>query len=135
MISARNCIKAKIKGVAKGAILAYVRSENGLNASVPVAAADRLALAAGKEAYFIFKAPSVIIVKDEDMMLSAQNQLPGVITSIEEGAVNCSVTVKTDAGDIVGMVTKASRERMDLKPGDSVSAVIKASSMMVGVKQ
>ena len=68
------------------------------------------------------------------MKISARNTLSGTIKSIEMGAVNNEVTIKLAPGVVLtSVVTKASCERLGLKVGDSAYALIKASSVMIGV--
>ncbi len=68
------------------------------------------------------------------MKISARNTLRGTIKSIEMGAVNNEVTIELAPGVVLtSVVTKASCERLGLKVGDSAYALIKASSVMIGV--
>ncbi|MCS6173157.1 TOBE domain-containing protein [Shewanella baltica] len=68
------------------------------------------------------------------MKISARNTLSGTIKSIEMAAVNNEVTIELAPGVVLtSVVTKASCERLGLKVGDSAYALIKASSVMIGV--
>lgn len=68
------------------------------------------------------------------MKNSARNTLSGKITAIEIGSVNNEVTIELAPGVVLtSVVTKASCERLNLKVGDSAYALIKASSVMIGV--
>ncbi|ACK47233.1 TOBE domain protein [Shewanella baltica OS223] len=68
------------------------------------------------------------------MKISARNTLSGTIKSIEMGAVNNEVAIELAPGVVLtSVVTKASCERLGLKVGDSAYALIKASSVMIGV--
>ncbi|MEI8615255.1 molybdopterin-binding protein [Shewanella sp. PP-He15 brown] len=70
------------------------------------------------------------------MKISARNTLSGTIKSIEMGAVNNEVTIELAPGVVLtSVVTKASCERLGLKVGDSAYAIIKASSVMIGVDE
>jgi molybdopterin-binding protein len=63
------------------------------------------------------------------MKLSARNTLPGTIRQIDMGAVNAEVTIEVAPGiTIVSIITI-----VGLKEGANAYAVIKASSVMVGV--
>jgi molybdate transport system regulatory protein len=68
------------------------------------------------------------------MKISARNTLPGTVRKIEEGAVNAEVTLEI-APDIriVSVVTLDAVRSLRLKPGDRAYAVIKASSVMIGI--
>jgi len=68
------------------------------------------------------------------MKLSARNTLPAIIRKIEEGAVNAKVTVELAPGlVIVSIITLDAAKNLRLKVGDRAYAVIKASSVMIGV--
>lgn len=68
------------------------------------------------------------------MRISARNQLAGKVKAIETGAVNAELTIELAGGqEIVAIITKHAVERLGLKPGSKAYAVIKASSVMVGV--
>ena len=66
------------------------------------------------------------------MELSARNLIPGKIKNITVGMVNAEVVIEIVPGvEVVSVITKNSVERMGLKVGDSVKAMVKASSVMV----
>jgi len=66
------------------------------------------------------------------MPLSARNKIEGVIKGIEKGEVASTVKIEiTKPAIITSMITKEAAEDLDLKAGDKVEAVIKASEVMV----
>jgi molybdopterin-binding protein len=68
------------------------------------------------------------------MKISARNTLKGRVKQIEPGAVNTEVTVELPGGiEIVSIITKRSAADLGLAKGKDVYAVIKASSVMIGV--
>ena len=68
------------------------------------------------------------------MKISARNALKGRIKQIEQGAVNTEVTVELPGGvEVVSIITKKSAADLALVKGKEVYAVIKASSVMIGV--
>ncbi len=68
------------------------------------------------------------------MKISARNTLKGKVKQIEQGAVNSEVTIELPGGiEIVSIITKTSAANLGLAKGKDVYAVIKASSVMVGV--
>ena len=70
------------------------------------------------------------------MKLSARNQLKGEVVSIEEGAVNAIVGIKIKGGDIItATISLASVRNLGLEVGKTAYAVIKATSVMVGVDE
>ena len=64
-------------------------------------------------------------------MLSARNQLKGTIKSVKLGNVMAEVVVDVGGFEIVSAITKASAESLGLKAGDSVTAVIKSTEVMI----
>jgi len=83
----------------------------------------------------VIKASEVMIGKGlETARLSARNILPGTVAKLQDGAVNSEVVVALPGGtEIVASITKESVVALGLKAGDPVSAVIKASNVLVGV--
>ena len=70
------------------------------------------------------------------MKLSARNQLKGEVVSIEEGAVNAIVGIKIKGGDIItATISLASVKNLGLEIGKEAYAVIKATSVMVGIDE
>jgi len=64
-------------------------------------------------------------------MLSARNQLPGVVQSVKLGSVMAEVVVAVGDLQVVAVITRGSAERLDLKVGDSVKAVIKSTDVLI----
>lgn len=68
------------------------------------------------------------------MKISARNVLSGIVKSVKPGAVDTEVVLELSPGiDIVSIITKSSAEKLGLAPGSKAYAIIKASSVMVGV--
>lgn len=68
------------------------------------------------------------------MKLSARNNIPGIVTAIKIGPVSAEVTINVAPGiDVVSVISAASAESLKLRVGAKAYAVIKASSVMVGV--
>lgn len=70
------------------------------------------------------------------MKLSARNQFKGTVVEITEGAVNGYVKIDIGGGNIISSsISMASIRELGLTVGGSAYAVIKASSVMVGVDE
>jgi molybdopterin-binding protein len=67
------------------------------------------------------------------MRTSARNQLKGTVTNVSLGAVMAEVTVDVSGTQVVAAITKESAERLGLAAGKEVSAIIKATDVMIGV--
>jgi molybdopterin-binding protein len=67
------------------------------------------------------------------MKISARNQLPGRITTIQSGAVNGTVKVDIGNGMIVtASITEEAIADLALAEGDAVTVLIKASDVLIG---
>jgi len=68
------------------------------------------------------------------MKISARNVLKGKVKSIKPGSVNDEITMVLSGGDeMVAIITKTSSKRLKLAKNKKVYAIIKASSVMIGV--
>ena len=65
------------------------------------------------------------------MSISARNHLKGKIADIKLGDVMAHVTIKVGPNFIESVITRQSAEEMGLKKGDTVTAVVKATEVMV----
>mgnify|MGYP001011498895 CR=1 FL=1 len=66
-LSARNVLKGKVVGIARGAVTSHVRLQVGdatVTASITNEAVDELKLREGEDAYAVIKATDVMIGKD-----------------------------------------------------------------------
>jgi molybdopterin-binding protein len=67
------------------------------------------------------------------MRLSARNQLEGTVVRVEHGAVMSTVVIHLAGGqEVVSAITKDSATALDVNEGDAVTAVIKATDVMIG---
>lgn len=68
------------------------------------------------------------------MKLSARNQFKGKVVEIKEGAVNGTVKIDIGGGNVISsVITMTSIKELGLQVGKEAYAVVKASSVMVGV--
>lgn len=65
------------------------------------------------------------------MAVSARNQLKGEITEIVLGTVMAHITIQAGENIIESVITRRSADELDLKRGDKVTAVIKATEVLV----
>ncbi|WP_296794984.1 molybdopterin-binding protein [uncultured Methanobrevibacter sp.] len=67
------------------------------------------------------------------MELSARNQLKGKVSNVELGAVMANIKIEVeDPNTITAVITKESAERLGLKEGDDVTALIKSTEVIIG---
>jgi molybdopterin-binding protein len=65
------------------------------------------------------------------MMLSARNQFKGTVKDVKLGNVMAEVLVSVGNLEIAAAITRASAERLGLKSGDTVTAVIKSTDVLI----
>ncbi|QQR71961.1 MAG: molybdopterin-binding protein [Methanolinea sp.] len=69
------------------------------------------------------------------MEISARNVFKGKVKSIRYGQILAELVIELPGGvEITSLITKASADRMKLAVGKNVSAVIKASNVMVATE-
>lgn len=138
-ISARNLLAGTVDEVTKGSVNAEVSLvlEGGekVIAIITNSSIDSLGVKTGKAAYAIIKASEVIVGKGVDgTKLSARNVLAGEVANVQDGAVNSEVEIRLRGGTaVVASITKQSVKALGLMAGDQVSAIIKASNVLIGV--
>jgi molybdopterin-binding protein len=64
-------------------------------------------------------------------MLSARNQFKGTVKEVKLGNVMAEVVVAVGMLEIVSAITRGSADRMGLKPGDTVTAIIKSTEVLI----
>jgi ABC-type molybdate transport system, ATPase component len=65
------------------------------------------------------------------MSTSIRNRLPGTIEKIVSDKVVSEIVIQTAAGTVTSVITTGSVNRMNLKEGDTVFAVIKATEVSI----
>jgi molybdopterin-binding protein len=68
------------------------------------------------------------------MKLSARNQLKGKITEVKKGATTTHVRIDIGGQIVTASITNESADELKLEKGKTAYAIIKASSVMVGVE-
>ena len=136
-LSARNQFAGKVAKIQDGAVNGIVTIDvNGtpVSATISMAAIKELGLVPGKEAYAVIKATEVMVGLGEHLTLSARNQFPGKVLSVEKGAVNSIVRMEVLGGNTLSAtISNAAVAELGLEAGKEALAVIKATSVMVGI--
>lgn len=67
------------------------------------------------------------------MIISARNQIKGKIESIQEGAVNAVVVLKTSGSEVISAtISMSAVKELELSEGREAIAVIKSTEVMIG---
>ena len=67
------------------------------------------------------------------MKLSARNQLSGTVTSINEGAAIANVELDVAGQRLVASITIEAARELGLEEGKAVTAIVKASDVILAV--
>ena len=68
------------------------------------------------------------------MKLSARNQLPGTVTGITRGEAIAHVVMDVAGQRLVASITVEAAEELGLAAGSEVTAIIKASDVMIATR-
>ena len=66
------------------------------------------------------------------LAISARNRLRGTIAELRVDGLMAEVQLRIGGQDLVSVITRSSVERMGLRVGDEVFAVIKSTEVMIG---
>jgi molybdopterin-binding protein len=67
------------------------------------------------------------------MQLSARNQIPGRVTGINEGEAIANVAIEANGVRLVASITVEAVRQLGLAEGSNVTAIIKASDVILAV--
>ena len=133
--SARNQLKGKVTEVIEGKVNDEVvldLSGTTLKAVITKEAVKDLGLAAGSEVYAIIKASFVMVSKDKPGKISTRNVIETTVEEIIEGMVSCELKLSTAGGaKLTAIVTEEAAKDLAIAKGDTVYALIKASSIIL----
>jgi molybdate transport system regulatory protein len=136
-LSARNVWLGQVKNIDKGVVNSVVilqlKGGDTVSSVITENSVKRLGLEVGKDAMAIIKASNVLLGSEIDhATLSARNILTGTINNIVPGAINDEITIALPGGSTVtSIITSASVKRLGLIVGKEMSAIIKASDVLL----
>jgi molybdate transport system regulatory protein len=138
-LSARNILAGTVASVKKGAVntevILNLKGGPSIASVITNTSADNLALKEGKAAFAMIKASSIIVGTDLDASkVSARNVICGTVSKVIEGPVSAEVDMDIGAGNtLTAVITEESAKKLGLKEGGKACAMIKASSVIIGV--
>lgn len=137
--SARNQFYGTVMQVQKGAVNDEIQIQLAggqvLIATVTSESTTALGLATGTEVIALVKSSSIILIEANTQIgFSARNRLTGEIVRLQTGAINTEVVLALPGGGtLAAMVTNESSQQLGLAVGQTITAIFKASSVIVGV--
>ncbi len=126
-----NLIEASIKTIESCESLHVVKfvSHGQTLSMMSLELADTVAI--GTKVTLCVKSSHIAIAKSFSGDVSYSNQLACKIASIDNGKLLSSITLECCETLIESIITVDSSKRMDLKVGDAVTALIKASELSI----
>lgn len=136
--SARNQFRGRIRSIRRGAVNADVALDLGdgleIVANITNEAVEDLQLARGREALALIKASLVLLAPDPALRISARNRLPGVVSAVIPGAVNCEVKLELSGGrTLTAVLTLEGWKQLHLAEGSRCVGLVKASHVLLAV--
>jgi len=65
------------------------------------------------------------------MALSTRNRIPGEVTEVVKGEAAAQVTIRVGDASMVALITRESADELSLEPGQAVTALVKATDVMI----
>lgn len=137
--SARNQILGKVTAIIPGMVNdeVTIRTTDDVEvvAIITHESCQRLGLSLNTEAFALVKSSSVILLPaEEKVKTSARNHFTGHISRLLPGAVNTEVLVAlNDTTTIAATITNGSAQQLELAEGGRISAIFKASAVIIAV--
>ncbi|MQY62365.1 LysR family transcriptional regulator [archaeon] len=70
--------------------------------------------------------------EDIGLKISARNRLKGTVEQVDKGTITAKVKIKIETPTVItAIISKEAVEELDVKTGDTIEAVIKATEVMV----
>ena len=132
--SARNQLKGTVSEVITGKVNSEVVVNIGtvvLKAIITNDAVDDMGLASGQEVYAIIKSSFIIVSKDKPGKISARNVWATTVTDVIDGAVNCELKLSMGDVTLTSIITEDAVKDIGIAKGDTVYAIVKASSIIL----
>lgn len=139
-ISARNVFEGKISALHSGPVSAEIEVTTAggdkLVATITQASVQSLGLSVGKDVLALIKASNVIVMTEgSSIRLSARNCLSGKISKLIAGPVSAEVVLAlAGGGQVYASITREAVDELGLREGTAAQAVIKASAVIIGVR-
>lgn len=85
----------------------------------------------GRDVYLVLKPTHIVIAKEFSGLVSFSNKMEAIVESVENGKLLSCVKLLVDGVVIESIITLESAKEMNLKIGDGVTAMLKASELSI----
>ena len=130
-----NRLKGSIQEVKVSGSLSQVKIKIGnktsINSIIIETPESAPYLMRGQSVDVIFKETEVVLAKGNVENLSLINRIPGEITAVKQGSILCEVSLTTDAGPILAIISREALDSLPLGPGDRITALVKLNEVMI----
>lgn len=137
--SARNQLKGSISNIITGRVASEIvidlGADTALKAVITNDGKDAMGLKVGSSVYALIKASFVMVAKEKPSRISIRNILETQVDEIIEGLVNCELKLKMGEQILTAMVTEEAVRELEIQKGDTVYALIKANTIVIGVDE
>lgn len=125
-------VTALEKGAVNSEVTLKVNDRVSLVAIITEQSRAELAIETGGQLIAVVKASSILLTTISDLTVSARNIIGGVVSRLTIGTVNTEVTLDIGEGKTLNaVITNTSAERMGLQEGAEITALFKASSVIL----
>ncbi|WP_419767858.1 TOBE domain-containing protein [Arcobacter sp.] len=136
-ISARNQLLGVVELVQQGNVNSeiFVKLNCGYTIVSVITnnAVKKLDLKIGDKVTTIFKSSSVLVTTEITLNISARNKLQGIVENLYLGSVSAELEINIGNKDsVVAVITSSSIKNLKVKIGNQLSAIIKATDVMIG---
>lgn len=136
LTSARNTLYGIVDSLITGAVnseLVLSLGDEKIVATLTNESVKNLEIAIGSSGYALIKSSSIILAKTKPLKISARNVLPATVSDVIKGAVNSEIKMSIGNTTMTSIITNESCEELMIKKGDTVYAIFKASSVIIGM--
>ncbi|MCX6073360.1 MAG: TOBE domain-containing protein [Campylobacterales bacterium] len=136
LTSARNTLYGTVESLVTGAVnseLVLSLGDEKIVATLTNESVKNLDITIGSSAYALIKSSSMILAKNKPLRISARNVLTATVSEVIKGAVNAEIKMQLGITPLTAIITNESAEELMLKKEDTVYAIFKASSVIIGM--
>lgn len=135
-VSARNQISGKVIDIQSGTAMSVVTIAGDgqqLTSAITNQAVQELGLKNNDSVVALIKSTETMLVKGEmtGIKISARNKIHGRVTGIQRGSAMGSITIDSGAMKLTSAITRQAIDELQLSNGDAVTAVFKATEVVL----